>query len=466
MSLFALAFVVAQLFVLWRLHRIDQALGGSRDNELKARRALELENAIQSQFAHQAHFVVGDTAHLAGQRDARERARELMRTLEEMADDPVERRLLEEICDADDALDREFMNGVVPAVLAGKPEAMLLHDKSYAHVAVLQTKADQLFEHFQEEISSFRGEMRRLEEGALRWTLVLMGIAPLFTAGVALFIGRSVSRPLALLGEGAARVASGDLDARIELDTEDEFGILAAEFNAMTAALKEHQRKLVESEKLAGIGRLAAGFAHEINNPLMVLLGFVTRRRREAQGKHARELEIEEREILHCKEIVQELLDLARPLDARGGPVNLRELCDDVVSTLRSSGNLEVQRAAVEGAATALGAPGKLRQVVVNLVKNAAEATGPSGSIDIGIASAGPWAEITVNDDGPGIGADVRARLFEPFFTTKSNGTGLGLAVSRSIAHAHGGDIEVGHPARGASFKLRLPSAEDAGEAS
>jgi two-component system, NtrC family, sensor kinase len=465
LSLFALAFVVGLLFEAWRLHRIDQALGGSRDNEVKARRALELENAVHSQYAHQAHFVVGDHAHLTGQRDARERARELTRTLKELADDPVERKLLEEIGDEGDKLDREFMNGIVPAVLNGRPEAMLLHDKSYAHVAVLETKADELFEHFQEEIASFRSEMRQLESGALSWALVLVGIAPLFAAAVAVYIGRSVARPLALLGDGATRVASGDLDARIDLDTNDEFGVLAAEFNAMTASLREHQTRLVQSEKLAGIGRLAAGFAHEIANPLTVVLGFVMRQRREAKGQLARELEIEEREILHCKEIVQELLDLARPADARGGPVNLRELCVDVVDTLRSSGNLPVQHALVMGTGRAMGAAGKLRQVVVNLLKNAAEATGPEGNVEIRIVAAGDWAELTVSDDGPGIGPDVRPRLFEPFFTTKPDGTGLGLAVSRSIAHAHGGDIEVGNPEKGASFTLRLRNAEVGGAA-
>jgi two-component system NtrC family sensor kinase len=465
LSLFAFAFVLALLFVVWRLHRIDQELGSSRDNEGKARHALELENAVHSQYAHQAHFVVGERAHLAGEREARQRARELTRRLQELADDPVERQLLGEITKEGDELDREFMNGIVPAVLNRRPDAMQLHDMSYAHVAVLEAKADQLFEHFQHETASFRAEMRRLESGALSGTLVLVAIAPFFAGAVALYIGRSVARPLALLGEGAALVASGDLDARIELDTEDEFGILAGEFNAMTAALKEHQRKLVQSEKLAGIGRLAAGFAHEINNPLTVVLGFVMRRRREAQGQHARELEIEEREILHCKDIVQELLDLARPVDARGGPVDLRELCEDVVSTLQGSGTVQVRHARVDGAGTALGIPRKLRQVVVNLVKNAAEAAGPSGDVDLGIAAAGDWIELTVTDDGPGIGADVRARLFEPFFTTKPDGTGLGLAVSRSIAHAHGGDIEVGNPARGASFKLRLRSAGAAEEA-
>jgi two-component system, NtrC family, sensor kinase len=465
LSMFALAFVLALVFEVWQLHRIDRTLGGSRDNEVKARRALELLSAVRSQYAHQAHFVVGDSAHLAGERDARARVHELTRTLIEAADDPVERRLTQEIREEGDQLDEQFMRVIVPAVMEHSPETMLLHDKSYVHVAVLETKADQLFEHLQGEISGFRDEVRRLEGGTLTWTLVLIGIAPLFAAAVALYIGRSVTRPLALLGEEAARVASGDLDARIELDTEDEFGVLAAQFNAMTGALKENQVRLVMSEKLAGIGRLAAGFAHEINNPLSVVLGYVVRHQGQATGQLARDLDVAEQEILRCKEVVQELLEMARPpATMPAPPVDVRALCDEVVETLRSSGNLDVADVSVGGAGLVLGHGAKLRQVTVNLLKNAAQAAGPSGRIDVRVAVAEPWLEITVADDGPGIPPDVRSRLFEPFFTTKPDGTGLGLAVSRSIARAHGGDIEVAPSEKGAVFKVRLPSPEARGQ--
>jgi signal transduction histidine kinase len=432
---------------------------------MKARRALELESAVRSQYAHQAHFVVGDLAHLSGQRDARERARELTRTLTEMADDPQEQRLLKEIREEGDELDNKFMKGIVPAVLGGSPQSMLLHDTSYGHVAALEDKTEQLFEHLQRETYRFRAEVRRLEASALTWTVVLIGIAPLFAGAVALYLGRSVTRPLALLGEGATRVGSGDLDARIEVDTEDEFGALAAEFNAMTAALKAHQRQLVMSEKLAGIGRLAAGFAHEISNPLSVVLGYVVRHQAQAAGPLARDLDVAEQEILRCKEIVQELLDMARPPGPMPSPpVDVRALCDEVVETLRSSGNLDVAQVSVDGAGLALCEGAKLRQVVVNLLKNAAEAAGRAGRIELRVAVASPWLELTVTDDGPGIPPEVRGRLFEPFFTTKPNGTGLGLAVSRSIAKSNGGDIEVVPSEKGAVFKVRLKTPEAGGQ--
>jgi signal transduction histidine kinase len=105
-----------------------------------------------------------------------------------------------------------------------------------------------------------------------------------------------------------------------------------------------------------------------------------------------------------------------------------------------------------------MGDPSKLRQVVFNLVKNAVQAAGPQGFVDMRVASAGDTVQVAVRDSGPGVSPEVRVRLFEPFFTTKPAGTGLGLAVSRAITLAHGGDIDVVNAEEGgAVFTMRLP---------
>ena len=143
-----------------------------------------------------------------------------------------------------------------------------------------------------------------------------IGGSTLFAMAVAVYLGRSIARPMAKLEAGAKRIAKGDLDTRIAIETPDEFGRLARAFNAMTDALKVHQEKLVQSEKLAGIGRLAAGVAHEINNPLGVILGYVRVLQKKAEGALADDLKVIEEEAVRCQEIVEGLLDLSRSSNA------------------------------------------------------------------------------------------------------------------------------------------------------
>ena len=235
----------------------------------------------------------------------------------------------------------------------------------------------------------------------------------------------------------------------------------------MTAALRTHQAQLVQHEKLAGIGRLAAGVAHEINNPLGVILGYVRLLQRKAEGALAEDLKVVEEEAVRCQQIVEGLLDLARPGRGPVEHVALREVCDEVVARLRESSRLGDVEVRVEGDASAWAWPPRLRQVLLNLVKNAAEAAGPGGTVALRIdAAPDGGASVAVSDSGPGVKPEDRPRLFEPFFTTKSSGTGLGLAVSRAIAEAHGGRIEADTgPLGGARFTLRLPPASPAQEA-
>jgi signal transduction histidine kinase len=156
-------------------------------------------------------------------------------------------------------------------------------------------------------------------------------------------------------------------------------------------------------------------------------------------------------------------LDLSRPPKPGVCPVDLRELADDVAAKLSESDQTQGVGIFVDGEASAQGDVLKLRQVVFNLVKNAVEAAGPGGRVEVRIADGQGQTELAVSDDGPGFPAEVREHLFEPFLTTKPGGTGLGLAVSRAIALAHGGDLLVDAPGRGARVVLRLPRASERG---
>jgi signal transduction histidine kinase len=448
---------------IWQMH---DALHAVKTGEEAVRGALELATAVRDQYAHQAHTIIlGNASHLEMYEEARERVVTLTRRVRDQSQVPEERALANEIERSSEELDTLFRQQILPAVLSRDSETVQReHARALEIVWAVQARTDRLAESFEHSIGDFSTHAHVIEHTAFKWNVLFLGASILFAIAVGLYIRRSVARPVAELEAGALRIASGDLNTRIDIDSPDEFGRLAAQFNAMTVALKEHQEQLVRTEKLAGIGRLAAGVAHEINNPLGVILGYVRVMRRAATNGIAKDLAIIEEEAVRCQQIVEGLLDLSRASTPPPAEVDMRELCDDVVARLRESEAIEDVTVTVEGKGTATGSPQKLRQVVTNLIKNAVEAAGPHGSVRIHAGASRDWVTLSVADSGPGIAPEVNDRLFEPFFTTKPRGTGLGLAVSQAIARAHGGSIEVDRsPSGGALFTLRLRNAAEEG---
>ncbi|HSN92603.1 MAG TPA: ATP-binding protein [Anaeromyxobacteraceae bacterium] len=461
-ALLVSTFAVASGLTLLRVRETGAQLAGMRQHEEDVRLALELASAVRDQYAHQAHTIIlGNASHLPFYEEAAGQVRRLTSRVRAHAVRPDEQEWVGEIERATAALDRVFRERIVPAVLARDHGVVQdEHDRAQLLVTRIQERVDRLVERRERSIDEILRGVEASQDSAVRWTLVFVVVAPLLAALVGAYVLRSVALPVRRLQEGAERIARGDLDGRIDVHSRDEFGVLAGRFNEMTAALKAHQERLVQSEKLAGIGRLAAGVAHEINNPLAAILGYARLLRRRAEGPLADDLGIIEDEALHAKRIVDDLLDLSRPLAAEPVPVDLRALCDDAVARLRETSRLDAVEVSVSGTASVDGSPQKLRQVVLNLIRNAAEAAGAGGRVDVEVESLPQGARVAVQDSGPGLSPEARARLFEPFFTTKDDGTGLGLAVSRGIARSHGGDIEAASPpGGGARFTVRLPQA-------
>jgi len=306
-----------------------------------------------------------------------------------------------------------------------------------------------------------------------RWRLTGLAAAAILASGAVLWWlnRRLVLRPVEALAQGTRRVAAGDLSSPIAVQARHELGDLARAFNEMTARLADAQRQLAQADKLASLGRLAAGVAHEINNPLTgVLTNASFQLKRAPEGSQlSQDLEVVVRETKRCREIVRGLLDFARPAPPSRGPVDLNEVVRRALKiTLQA---LTLQHVSLElelapDSPETLGDANQLQQVVVNLLVNARDAVGSGGAIRVGTradrAGEQPFAEVVVEDAGCGIPKTDLPHLFEPFFTTKgTHGTGLGLAVTWGIVLAHGGTIDVrSELGKGSRFTVRLPLAE------
>jgi two-component system, NtrC family, sensor kinase len=233
---------------------------------------------------------------------------------------------------------------------------------------------------------------------------------------------------------------------------------------------RNFEQRLIQSGKLASIGELAAGVAHEINNPLFAILGLVEFLLMEAEPgtKSHDRLEVIQGTALEIKEIVRALLDFARERSDERSLVSLSDIAAQTVELMRRTSaakQVEIVERFSDVDVPVEASANQLKQIFVNLISNAKQALKDCGgtiTVEVGRDGGCAWAE--VRDDGPGIPEHLRSRVFEPFFTTRrdAGGTGLGLSVSLGIAESHGGSLVVDSTAGGATFRLQVPLAEEA----
>ena len=313
--------------------------------------------------------------------------------------------------------------------------------------------------------------------------------AAIVAATIALSLGthRRLVRALGDLRRGARRIAAGQFSERLSEGGDREIAELAADFNQMAAELdtlyrvmeakvEEKSRELVRSERLASVGFLAAGVAHEINNPLGIIAGYaelsrkwIAARPSEHQLHDARgALEVIREEAFRCKEIVGKLMTLSRPGDGTCEAVCMTEVARDVVSLVRGLERARSRRILfqpADGDATVAGNAAELRQVALNLLVNSVDATEPDvGEIQVRVEADGRLVRLAVSDNGRGMTEETRRNAFEPFFSgrtarAREPGMGLGLTISHAIVEAHGGRLraESDGPGRGSRFVVELP---------
>ena len=255
--------------------------------------------------------------------------------------------------------------------------------------------------------------------------------------------------------------------------------------NALEREIGEREKakltaRLERALRLQMVGQLASGVAHNFNNIVAAILGYSEMASSEVEpgGKAARRIAEIEKAAERGRDLVDSILTFGRRSVARSSLISITELLSESASLLRASlpSSVELVVAGAPGGLAVFGERAQLQQVIVNLCRNAAQAMGESGRIDVsadaqhlmtarvfssGELEPGSYARIAVSDAGPGFGEDVAKRLFEPFFTTRPAGTGLGLATVRKIVRDHDGAIDVASvPGKGSRFEVWLPAAK------
>ncbi len=294
-----------------------------------------------------------------------------------------------------------------------------------------------------------------------------MGLALVTALGLATLAARRVVRPLSELTGAIRELSKGGANARpVPVRTDDEVGVLAASFNQMASELERTQRNLVEAEKFAFVGELAAGVAHEIRTALNVLGSStqILERSLPADGDpEAAELaEMIRAEVGRLANVVNDLLTLSRPhpLSLESGLLSepLFRAADFVAPQARDK-EIRIVRTVPDDEVSLPRDSELIHQAAVNLLVNAIQALGHGGCIEIRVlATKDGHGGFEVSDDGPGIPGELRDRIFDPFVTARDGGVGLGLTFVKRVAHDHHGSISVeSEPGSGTCFRIRLP---------
>jgi two-component system, NtrC family, sensor kinase len=368
-----------------------------------------------------------------------------------------------------------------------------------ASLNMLQIRVEALPRHLHESLTSLADSVRTEYHVLIGVNWVTSVAATCLLSAFVYLFYRWIHRPLSVLVEGSRRVAAGDFKYRIQLHSQDEMAELGTAFNQMTARfeeirddldrqVQERTKQVIRNEQLASVGFLAAGVAHEINNPLASIamcaesLEGRLRDLNAELGGESRDpesieivrkyLDMIQSEAFRCKEITEKLLDFSRLGNAQRQVTDLRELVGSVVDMV---GHLDkyhdrqivmIPESLHDELAIAEIVQPEIKQVVLNMITNALDSLDSGGTLNIKIQAKPQhknFVEMIFSDNGCGMTPDVLEHLFEPFFTRKRHGqgTGLGLSITYRIVADHGGTIDASSAGlgQGSQFVVTLPRA-------
>ncbi|AMV25957.1 Sensor protein ZraS [Gemmata sp. SH-PL17] len=399
----------------------------------------------------------------------------------------MERDLMPRLEDALTSLEKEVSRKQLPAFGQDSPKPF----RKTTEVHDAHEKARRMAEKLRYAVIDDIQQSGRESSAAIRRTSWIVGFAMVWAlalvATMLYYFRVWMFAPIRELQAGVQRVHHGTFDQPLVLNSGDELQELADEFNAMVARLhavyadlarqvNERSRQLVRSERMVSVGFLAAGVAHEINNPLASILFCSEALERRLQDVLAtstappaetevltRYLKMVQQEALRCKDITQKLLDFSRTGERTKEPADLTGLIRGVLEVVRHLPSSRSKQVVFEptGYIVAPVNAQDLKSVVLNLVVNALDSMEDNGQLAITLGTAGGYAELVFVDTGCGMAPDVLQNIFEPFFTKSrtGKGTGLGLFISHQIVDQHGGTITAASagPGTGSTFTVRIP---------
>jgi signal transduction histidine kinase len=371
-----------------------------------------------------------------------------------------------------------------------------MFDRLEVELSDLQELAAEIPVFMNKRMESFAERARTEYHAWMTFSVLLAAAAFGMIAFLMLRFRSRIIRPLETLVEGSRQVAAGNYDYRIVLDNDDEVAELGDALNAMTANFQEiksdlnnqvqqRTKEVVRSEKMASVGFLAAGVAHEINNPLATIAWSAESLESriydilnppeetdpeelaseiEDMKKYLRRIQDE---AFRCKGITAGLLDFSRMGDVQKSPSNLAQIIESVIDMVKPLSKYRGRNILLNADNTIISFVNEqeMKQVALNLITNALGSVEESGTVEIALSRVGESAQLLVRDDGCGLSEEVKKHLFEPFFTRRRDGqgTGLGLSITYQIIEEHGGRITAHSdgPGQGSTFTVSLPLVEN-----
>ena len=460
--------------MMWHTYQTDSLLKGIIDTDLAALQAAEgLENALVNQKGFVSYyFLDGNPEWLKKLGEYRQSFKERLEQARELARMATDKATIDQI-ESDYAKYIRDKDEVIALYKAGQRElGARLHWEVRSHFFKILKLCEDYKDVHSRRINLTRMQIYtqtkrlRVITGTAIWITILLGALLAFVLVTQIL---NPLRRLALDGDGAGNtVAAGDEVKAVSRRVHS----LMEDVDHTKTQLERSQEHLLQSEKLALVGKLAAGVAHSIRNPLtsVKMRLFSLGRTLDLSETQKEDFDVISVEIRHIDNIVQNFLEFSRPPKLKMQKVSPSDVVDMVMQLLRhrlesygADVELDRQRRLPEIAAD----PEQLKEVLVNLLVNACEAMGGGGRVVISeqegiIEPLGRVVVIQVKDNGTGVPETIQGTLFEPFFSTKEEGTGLGLSIAARIVEDHGGWLNLrSHRGKGATFTITLPCKEE-----